>query len=395
MNYLKKRLAFIVPTLSNGGAERVVTNLTKGISNDYEKITIIYHDTEKTYDHAGTLINLNIGPADNLYGKLLNSLRRITAIKKIKKEYQIDKSISFLDNPNMVNIFSKTGETVYVSIRNQQSKEFKGLKKIIHKLVVKHVYSRANKIVAISQGVKQDLIENFDIKSEKIEVIYNPIDMNRVNQLKKDPLDSQYKDIFNNPTVITAGRLSYQKGQWHLIRAFKKVVEKVPNAKLIILGTGNLNDNLKKLVEELGLAESVYFLGFQDNPFKYIHRADVFILPSLFEGLGNVILEAMACETPVISTDCKSGPREIIAPSTDLNASAKQASIEEYGVLVPVPDGKMYDSKNPITYEEKVISNAILSLLEDRTLSEKLRKKGLERVNEFSFDNIVGKWLSL
>ncbi|WP_171777594.1 glycosyltransferase [Priestia megaterium] len=392
---MKENIAFIIPALTGGGAERVVANLTKGISDDYEKYIVIYHDTENMYEHNGNIINLNIGSSNNLIGKAFNTIRRIIALKKFKNKYKIDKCISFLDNPNTINVLSRSNERLFVSIRNHQSKEFNGITKKLHTLIVKKVYAKANKIIAISQGVKLDLIENFHIDPKKIEIIYNPVDIERISKLREEVLEERHQTIYKNPTIITVGRLTYQKGQWHLIRAFKKVVEKIPNAQLIILGTGSLEKELKTLINDLGLSKNVHLIGFQENPFKFIYNADLFVLPSLFEGLGNVILEAMACGTPIISTDCKSGPREILAPSTTLKTEIDKLTIEEYGILTPVFKGGILDSKHQVVPEETELSEAMVLLLKDDKLRDELKNKSIKRVNDFSFKNISEKWLDL
>ncbi|XIG95908.1 glycosyltransferase [Priestia aryabhattai] len=392
---LKENIAFIIPALTGGGAERVVANLTKGISDDYKKYIVIYHDTENMYEHNGNIINLNIGSSNNLIGKSFNTMRRIIALKKFKNKYKIDKCISFLDNPNTINVLSRSNEKLFVSIRNHQSKEFNGMTKKLHALIVKKIYAKANKIIAISQGVKLDLINNFHIDPKKIEIIYNPVDIERISNLKEESLEERYQTIYKNPTVITVGRLTYQKGQWHLIRSFKKVVGKIPNAQLIILGTGSLEKELKTLINDLGLSKNIHLIGFQENPFKFIYNADLFVLPSLFEGLGNVILEAMACGTPIISTDCKSGPREILAPSTTLSTEIDKFKIEEYGILTPVFKGGILGAKDQIVPEETELSEAIVLLLKDDKLRGELKNKSIKRVNEFSFKNISQKWLDL
>ena len=121
-----------------------------------------------------------------------------------------------------------------------------------------------------------------------------------------------------------------------LIRAFSKVAEKNENINLAILGQGELKEDLEKLVAEYNLQDRVFLLGFQSNPFKYVSKSSVFVLSSLFEGLGNVVLEALACNVPIISTDCKSGPREILAPGTSLDKKIESAETNEYGILIPV-----------------------------------------------------------
>lgn len=116
--------------------------------------------------------------------------------------------------------------------------------------------------------------------------------------------------------VVTAGRLTKQKGQWHLIRSFSKVLESIPNTKLVIIGKGKYLEKLIQLSKDLGIQDKVIFTGYVNNPHKIISKCDVFAFPSLFEGFSNALLEAMACNIAVVSSDCDSGSREILAPET-------------------------------------------------------------------------------
>src|SRR5699024_11269619 len=137
----------------------------------------------------------------------------------------------------------------------------------------------------------------------KIIVIHNFYDIKNIREDSIKKLSLKKQNIFKQPTIITSGRLSNQKGQWHLIRAFSKVKEKIPNAQLVILGKGDLKSKLIDITYKLKLENSIHFLGFQSNPFKYIAEADIFVLPSLYEGFPNALCEAMACGLPVIRSE--------------------------------------------------------------------------------------------
>ena len=188
--------------------------------------------------------------------------------------------------------------------------------------------------------------------------------------------------------IINVGRLTKQKGQWQ-IRAFKKVKEEITNIKLIILGTGELEDYLNKLIGELNLEKDVYFLGFQENPFKFISKSRIFVFPSLYEDFPNALVEAMACGIPVISSDCKSGPREILAPETDLRIEAKKVEYSKYGVLIPVCDDKYYDAQLPLTTEERILAKSIVELYSSKDLLENYTVEAKERVKDFDKDKII------
>src|SRR5690625_2500259 len=133
--------------------------------------------------------------------------------------------------------------------------------------------------------------------------MYNFYYIEGINELAKEPVEQRFELLFDHPTIITVGRLTKQKGHWHLIRAFKIVKNEIPNAKLVILGDGPLKSYLISLSKQLELEDDVYFLGFQKNPFKYLVNSDVYAFPSLYEGFPNALCEAMACGLPVISTD--------------------------------------------------------------------------------------------
>jgi glycosyltransferase involved in cell wall biosynthesis len=174
------------------------------------------------------------------------------------------------------------------------------------------------------------------------------------------------------PVIITAGRLTKEKGQWHLIRAFAEVRKKLP-CQLAILGAGELESYLKLLAAELGIGKDVYFLGWQSNPFKFMARANLFVLPSLTEGFGLALVEAMACGLPVISTDCPGGSKEIIAPPSG----------GEYGVLVPAFDDKMYSGRDPTTSAEVLLAETMLGLLQNSEMRKRYVNAGLSRINDF------------
>jgi len=192
------------------------------------------------------------------------------------------------------------------------------------------------------------------------------------------------------------GRLAYEKGQWHLIRAFKLVSEKDPSARLVIIGEGPLRGYLEKLIMDLGLSGKVHLLGWKPNPFKYMARSFLLCFPSLLEGLGNVIIEALACGLPVMSSDCLSGPREILAPGTEYKiGKLRRAEYGEYGILMPIMDGKLYSATDPLTWREKVWADEIVRLLRNPEILEEYRRKGPQRATDFDISKIIPKYFSV
>ncbi len=390
-----KNVSIIVPSLKGGGAERVVSLLSQELSKRYNLYLIIFDSNDMAYPYGGKLVNINIKSHTSVLMKIINVIRRAYRVKRIKKQYKIQSSISFLSSANIINILSKQDDRVIISIRSHLSKRKKNLITGIIRCLNKFLYNMADNIIAISNGVAKDLIKEYNLDRKLISFIYNPIDIRSVNKFSLEPLNDD--NLLGNKifTIINVGRLTNAKGQWHLIRAISRVRNEIQNVRLLILGQGELEGYLNDLVEKLGLKNNVIFMGYQKNPFKYMRESDLFVFSSLYEGFGNVLIEAMACGTPIISTDCRSGPREILAPGKDLEYETNDIEYCEYGVLVPVCDGVYYDHFAPLTEQEKLLAKSIIKLYKDKRLRKQYSDKGKERVKDFDISNIVKEWEKL
>ena len=226
----------------------------------------------------------------------------------------------------------------------------------------KILYTKADSVVAISNLIALYLKKRYSIDNNKMQIIHNPLNISKVIVEAHEEINDIY-NIFNQQVIVTAGRLNKQKGQWHLIRCFKLIKQQIVNSKLVILGEGELRPYFVSLIKTLGLDKDVYLLGFQENPFKFIGRSSVFAFPSLYEGFPMTLIEAMACGVPVVSSDCKSGPREILAPDTDLTKQTSTPEFAQYGILMPVPDGTQYKAEDPLTEEEVIWAEVLINIL--------------------------------
>ncbi|MEZ8217590.1 Glycosyltransferase Family 4 [Candidatus Fervidibacteria bacterium JGI MDM2 SSWTFF-3-K9] len=233
--------------------------------------------------------------------------------------------------------------------------------------MMRHLYPKADRIVAVSQGVADDLITLLNLPTEKVTVIYNPIVTPELFERSQKPINHPWLEQNRLPVILAVGRLTKQKDYPTLFRAFS-LVRQVRPAKLLILGEGEERANLERLAVELGIQNDVSMPGFVDNPFAFMSKASVFVLSSAWEGFGNVLVEALACGCPVVATDCRSGPREILDNG-------------RYGRLVPVGD-------------HEALAKAILETLDSPDFPAD-RQTRIQRAMEFSVDAAVDKYLKV
>jgi glycosyltransferase involved in cell wall biosynthesis len=377
-----KNVALIIYSLKGGGAERVVSTLSFELAKKYNLYIVVFDSDNIAYDFAGQLVDLNLKASPTSLGRLINGLKRTLKLRKFKRKYEIDCSISFMESANLPNVLSRVaGEKVVISFHSSSiSRRFTTIN------------SSADRIIGVSEGVSDTLREKCKLPVSKIRTIYNPVDISHVKTLSNGDSVISNDERF---IIATMGRLSQPKGQWHLIRAFSKVRTHIPNAMLLILGEGALRTYLEKLVLDLDLQMSVILAGHQKNPFKELTMASLFVLPSLYEGFPMVLCEAMALGLPIISTDCKYGPREILAPGTKTCSSLKKIEYARYGVLVPVCDGVQYDAYHPLTGEEELLADSIVALYKKEELRKKYAKISKLRALDFDISNIAQEWETL
>jgi len=386
---LTKKVIFLIGTLSGGGAERVVSNITMALPEDIQSEIILFGKESKIeYPYKGNIKYLDRLSLKSNLSKIKALISRIKIMKNIKKLNPNVPIISFLEYPNLLNILSGNKKRSIVSVRNFMStKHKKGLKAFFWNLTIKYLYKKTVRVIVVSKGIKEDLVLNYKIPKEKIRVIYNSYPISEIEKKAGDKLTEDEQKIFKKPTVITAGRLNEQKGHIHLLNAFSKVKKSVPNSQLVFLGEGKLEASLKESAKELGIHNNVHFLGFKRNPFKYIAQSKVFVMTSYYEGFPNALAEAMACKIPVISTDCQSGPREILAP--DITKGTIESKNNRFGILLP--NITVYN-KDKV---ENMIFNSIKSLIVNEKYNNDVAKKSYDRVNDFDIGRIINVWLKL
>ncbi|GBF36624.1 glycosyltransferase, partial [Methanofervidicoccus abyssi] len=317
------KIQFLINSLIWGGAERVATTLLNELSKKGYKIKLYTLRKDRHYTinkeiQYKTLSNFTINTPVFIKALYLPVSLTKYFIETIKNKPDV--LISFLESPNFISIIVGKvliNRKVVVSIRNNPLMAYPNetIYGRIHNTLIKLLYPKADKVIVVSKKLRDILSNQYNIPREKIEVIYNPHNIQNYLKLSEEPIEDEYREIFKDSFVfINIGRLMEPKGQWFLIRAFKKVVEKHPSAKLVILGKGELRKELEDLIRKLKLENNIFLLGVHKNPFKFLKNSQCYVHSSLWEGLPNTLIEALTLNLPIISTDCETGPREILTP---------------------------------------------------------------------------------
>jgi len=324
MNTQAKRLAICVPDMGAGGAERSMLKLAGELAARGYPVDLVLARAEGPH-------MAEIPPAVRLVD--LKARRVLLSLPGLIRYLRHERPAALLSvlHANLVALWARrlagVPTRVIVSERNTLSSEaqhYADLRMRLMPQLIRLFYRWADGIVAVSNGVADDLAHTAGIARERITVIYNPIVTPSLIAQAKAPVDHPWFQQGEAPVILGAGRLCNQKDFPTLIRAFARV-RKSHLARLVILGEGEERPALEALIRQLGLESSVDLPGFVANPLPYMVRAAVFVLSSRWEGLPGALIEALYCGAPLVSTDCPSGPREILADGA-------------YGQLVPVGD---------------------------------------------------------
>ncbi len=375
----RPKLLILINTLQSGGAERVVSLLLEHLKDEFEIHLGLY----------SRIIDYVIPPEISILD-LKQPLKQNKVIRFLKLPFishtvyrycrnnKIRTSVAFLYRPCYINALMKScwgykGKVIMCERTHQTTMQqsHSAIYRMFSKFMVRFSYKRADLVLANSYAMQTDLIENFRIRTP-VRVIYNPIDLNFIKTHKDEAPDFVFdKGVFH---FVNVGGFRTEKNHLLLLQAFF-ILKNLP-CKLLIVGGGVLEEVLRQKVADLGMQDKVVFCGFDKNPFKYVSRSDCFVLSSDVEGFPNVLIEALACAKPVISTDCSSGPRELLAPDTDLHHRAiNNYEIGEYGILTPVND-------------VIALAASMRKMYEDSSLRSRYAQKAAGRAEQFDVDEI-------
>lgn len=316
-------IALYIPSLRGGGAERAMLTVANGLADRGLGVDLVLVSAEGPYLRE---VSKDVRLVDLHSGRVLSSLPGL--VRYLRKE-RPKALLSALNHANVMAIMARRLANVptrlVVSERSTVSRaasQSQTLRQRCMLPLMRWSYRKADAVVAVSEGVADDLAFAISLPRARIDVIYNPVVTPDLETRAAEPVDHPWVGSEKPPVILAVGRLTPAKDYPTLIRAFAKVRSK-HDCRLVILGEGELRVSLEALVSALGIDDSVQLPGFVENPFAWMRQASLFVLSSAWEGLPNVLIQAMACGTPVVSTDCPSGPREILEGG-------------EWGVLVPV-----------------------------------------------------------
>ncbi len=392
-----RRVLVAVTTIAvGGGAEKVAAMVANGLQEKGLN-TMLLTQYADTNEHHVIVPHVNLSIALKDYQlmprwrrrltKLVRATARMFGTARVCREHKITSVISFLEESNFYVVCAKLlfrlPLKVIVSVRMDPRRYGP-----FYKFLMRRLYRHADSVVAVTRGVEETLRTEFGL--ENVHTIYNPINRVLIEERAKESLPKQWAFLADEGGYyLNIGRLTYQKGQWHLLRAFARLLEQQPDATLVILGDGDYREALPQLAARLGIADSVHFIGQQDNVYPFLRHARCFVLTSLWEGLPNVVLEALAMEVPVVSVDSTSGMRELIAPELSLSDTVTYPYQASRGVLVtPFPD-----EDEPTLFEVKDGAYTELAKVL-RTMPDNAATADLVAA-DFSPERIIAEWQKL
>ena len=380
---MRKKIAIITYSLCGGGAERTVANLLKYLDKDKYETHLVLMNSDIDYEIPENQIIHYIEKSDRFeseWRKLVKLPMLAYRFAKYCKANQIEMVFSVMNRPNMVTtmarafglkaqlLISERFYTPYFYNNDSMAGRFKTW-------LLKKCYRKADCILPNSEGTRDALQNMFGINTE-YKVIKNPTNIESIRTRRFEEVTDSID--FNKFTFVDVAAFRDEKNHALLIDAVADIRNR--DFQLLLIGKGILQDAMKEKVASLNLQDKILFLPFADNPFKYLHRSSCFISSSLTEGFPNILIESMICGLPVIAADCKTGPRELLAPDTDINKviAAGEIEIAKYGVLCAI------NSKASLVA-------AMNWALDNPELLKLYKEKGLEKAEDYDYKKVIAE----
>ncbi|WP_426060760.1 glycosyltransferase [Hymenobacter sp. B1770] len=408
-NRIRRNILMLIPNLGLGGAQRVFHDHSVELAKHYAVTEAVFNlDGGDLYPSGNPVVSLAVGGGGGALAKLQNFRRRINELRRLREKLQPEVVISHLEGADYVNLLSGGPGKIVLCVHGSKLHDanIRGVVGWLRKKVlIPALYNRADRIVTVSRDIIPELVDGFGVKPEKLLTINNFFEVAQIEAKSREPLSAEEASVYAAaPVLVTSGRLTLQKNQAPLLDAFAALLKRQP-AKLVFVGDGELRGELTDRARALGLRvyaawessatptpdQDVYFLGLQQNPFKYIRPASLFVFPSAWEGFPMALGEAMICGVPAVTTDCPTGPREMLAPDAGIPSVAiRKAEKADFGVLMP-----MLNQPASLAADQQVWTETLNSLLADAPERERLGRLASQRMQDFTRERIFSQWMGL
>ncbi len=366
----RKRIVFVINSLTAGGAERALMHLLACMRDQLAAFDshLVLLDREEERHPVPSWVTKHV--LDARHELTTSVVRLVRALHELVPAV----TLSFLNRANCANVIAGRilGYPCIISERVHTSSHFQGgPMAAINKAIVRLTYRFSDQVIAVSEGVRHDLVENYGVADRKVQVIHNPIDPQRISALGSERPTVDLPDGY----ILGIGRLTANKNFPLLIRSY---LESGIAEKLVIMGDGQERGALEKLISQLGLDGKVLLVGYVQNPYPIIKAARALVSSSNAEGFPNALVEAMALGCPVVATDCDAGPMEILTGR--MTARCQRVTLGKYGILVP-------------TNSVDCLASAI-RLGCEQSIRAAYAKSGRQRAKDFDVRNSVERYWS-
>ncbi|EGA63711.1 glycosyltransferase [Vibrio brasiliensis] len=340
---MSDKIVLMINSLTQGGAERIFVQLVNDFNSQGYKVTAAFLDEATFYKLPDSIETIYLVKGEKESGKVkkfFNLFKAAIRLRKYIKNNNISLVQSHLFRSNYINIIAKilgAGHKAHlVSAVSAKAKYPAGrFLSNLSRTMISFFYRRADLLIFKARAMEKEYINDFHLSNPSI-VINNPINTNYVNKERLRTESAKFSFDISRKYIVSVGRFHPDKKQSDLVLAFSELNKTCRDYELIFLGDGPTKSEVEDLACEICAPGTVHFLGSVDNPFVYLNKASIYISTSISEGFPNALVEALCCEVPVISTDCMTGPREILAPGSGDIFLKDTIEVAEYGILVPI-----------------------------------------------------------
>ena len=378
-----KNVMLITPMLHQGGFERICVMTARLLAADYDVTIVVFSMEDIAFDISNLkVINLDLKSRPGRLAKVINVLRRSRKLTKLQKNLNTDVSYSFGMTANIANALTGGAKKKICACHS--------FEEIKNGRYMKLIGKKSDLLFCCAKKMTDLAVKQYGFSN--IETLWNPCDTEEVReQSRKGNKEELTFFEEEKPVFVSMGREDEVKGFWHLLKAFRRVSESLPDAKLAVIGEGSF-EKYKALARELQIEERIWFTGLKKNPFPYLAKGKAYVLSSISEGLPNALVEALSLSLPVISVNCLSGPAEILHENWQEAEEKKEYFEADYGILTPAvsqtPDfqakwqneGKLIKLEK----EEEILAEAMLRIATDEELCRHYKERGSCRAEDFS-----------